>query len=838
MPDPRSVSCRLFFILVFWLAFGTTAVADPGPVYLHIPAGEAPVSLRLLSEKTGMGIMFSDAHLGKIRTCPVQGVYTPIRALEIMLEGTGLTYNATSSRTVAVTKGTDTGIPAPAAIPESKKTRPATQTGNTPVAANKTPQDVTLPPMVVTTSTGAAKARLQHVPGSASVLSGSSPVMIAATSFQDLGLWVPNAEFTNFRGYPMGFIRGVGNHVPDFYGGDSNVAYYLDGVFLENGFGADMSLFDVERVEVLRGPQGTAYGSSTAGGAVNIITCDPGDEPEFGASLSYGSYNKQRLDAVMSGPVVKDKVKARLALSHSQQDGWLNNLGAAQDAEDTDFTGIRGKATLTPTGRIEVRLKADYYETDTAGPGYKLISDQGSLSTDYGALTPSGFYEFATDANAHDETRAAGFSAAVDAHLSKDLLLQSITGYQTFKRDFAFDHDGTQLDLLVNNEFIEVTQISQQIRLKGVTGPWTWVTGLFFNAQDASADQIQNCSGIYFNLPGQTFVIQGQSHVDARTWAAFANTRFAVTDRLNLEAGLRYNRDMKTARSDPEATPGTITLSSVDGKSELDTLLPKFGIDFQLADDVLLYATTSHSSRMGYLQFSNSGFNRNPSLEPENIWSYEIGTKTQWFGHRLLANLACFYIDYDNMQIDANTGSATVSDNAPKAQIKGIELELQARPLKPLSLYATVSYLDSKFTEYDHAANLLYNSATPGVSETVSVTGNTLPFSPKWKLSFGAQYLVSLDRYGFVTLAGNVTWKDKFYFDQYQSESISQNAYAMANALIRYETGDGKWAVDLYGKNLTAEKYCTYKFMELDASNIVASMGSPRMIGVSMSYRF
>ncbi|WP_321491462.1 TonB-dependent receptor [uncultured Desulfobacter sp.] len=840
MPAHHAVTRCVVFIIVFLFLAGNTAFAGSAPVasYISIPAKEVPKSLRELSEITGMGIMFSEQIVGKTMTRPVQGVYTPIRALEIMLEGTGLTFKSTSSRTVAVTKKSDNGNTTPKGLsPNPAQNEPATRSETTPASNTPQPKEYTLPPLVVT-STEAAQARLQNTSGSASVLSGDSLGMSTTTAIQDLGLWVPNAEFSQFRGYPMGFIRGVGAQLPDFYGADSNVAYYLDGIYIENGFGMDMALFDVQRIEVLRGPQGTVSGSSAGGGAVNIVTCSPTDEPEYLVGLEYGSYNKQRLDAVVSGPVVKDKIKSRLAVTHTQQDGWLSNQGPGQDAEDQDFTGVRAKVTLTPSDRMEVRLTGNYYETDTTGPGYKLISDQGSLATDYGAKVPSGFYDFATDAAANDDSSALGFSAVINARLSDTITLNSITGYQKFKRDLTFDHDASQLDFLVNDESIEVSQRSQQIQLYGVQGPWTWMTGLFFNSQKASDYLIQKLDGIYFDMPGQTFVFQGPFDVETQTFAAYANTRYAVTKRLGLEAGLRWNNDTKKASACPEADPGTITLSSFDEEKKLQRFLPKFAVDYRVAPDALWYATVARSSRLGYLQFSNTLYGQDPGLDPQDIWSYESGLKTQWFDHRLMANLAVFYIDYKNLQIDTSTGSAILSGNAPKAEVKGVELEIRARPLPRLSLFAAASYLDSEFTDYGNAVNPLYTSSSSGVSGTISTTGNRLPFTPKFKFCFGTQYIIALSQWGFVALAGNVTWRDKFYFDHYQSEATSQDAYTIVNAQIRYETRDGRWAADLYGKNLTNEKYYTYKFMELDSTNIVASMGAPRMFGVRLTYRF
>ena len=286
---------------------------------------------------------------------------------------------------------------------------------------------------VVTTATKTGETRLQETPIAISALSAETLKSTGITGMRDLTQWVPNAEFPNFRGEPQAFIRGVGNLMSGFYGGESNVAYYLDGAYLEGGYGANTDFIDIERIEILRGPQGTLYGRGANGGAINIITQPPTDELHLSTSLEYGSYDKTRLDATISGPVLKDKIKGRLSVSHNQQDGYLENLGKGSDAEDNNYTGVRGKLDFTASDLVDIRLSGDYYSTDNNGPGYKVITSNGLTST-LGASYAGGFYDYYSEVDAYDKMDIGGVSATINARLPRNMQLKSITTYRDMKK--------------------------------------------------------------------------------------------------------------------------------------------------------------------------------------------------------------------------------------------------------------------------------------------------------------------------------------------------------------------------------------------------------------------
>ena len=378
--------------------------------------------------------------------------------------------------------------------------------------------------------------------------------------------------------------------------------------------------------------------------------------------------------------------------------------------------------------------------------------------------------------------------------------------------------------------------MTEEMQFQAAWGSWQWVTGVFLHKQTSKYTEfLQSLPAYIAGGPmGETWSYDGPCTFETESYAGFANLRYAATDRLNLEAGIRYSKDKKSIETAFIADYGSMGTSLISARdnAEFDSVTPKFGIDYRLTDNALFYATAARGFRPGHFDMNNLllGLTPDPRIEPEYTWSYETGIKTDWFDNRLRANATVFYVDYTDMQVSSMINGYSVSTNASEAAIKGVELELLARPLPPVTLNATLSYLDSRYENF--LAIDPYDSTS-----TVDVSGNPLAYAPKWKLSFGAQYVFEL-KPGFLTFRGDMSWKDKVYFNQYQLAATSQDAYAVFNALIRFETTDGNWAFDLYGKNLTGEKYYSNLQFGLDTSDLVALVGEPMTLGAKLTYKF
>jgi iron complex outermembrane receptor protein len=246
----------------------------------------------------------------------------------------------------------------------------------------------------------------------------------------------------------------------------------------------------------------------------------------------------------------------------------------------------------------------------------------------------------------------------------------------------------------------------------------------------------------------------------------------------------------------------------------------------------MLYASASRGYKPGGFAFPVIDPTINKFLNPEYIWNYETGLKTEWLDKRLRVNAALFYSQYRDLQVFAVVNGVGQQSNAAEASIKGVELEAQARPIKPLTLNASVSYL--------HAVYDKFISVVPGsFPETPQdVSGNRLAYAPTWKVALGAQYEITLGKRGFLTLRGDVSWKDKVYFDQYQRDEMSQSSYTIVNALARLETPKRQWGLEFYGKNLFAEKYYTSALATFEPRDFAFMQGDPFLFGTRLTFKY
>ncbi|MBW2368644.1 MAG: TonB-dependent receptor, partial [Deltaproteobacteria bacterium] len=513
-----------------------------------------------------MSLIYKLEDLKKISSHTLTGHYPAIEALSILLEDTGLVYEKTTKNTIAIRKDhhqaqVEPQPKADASKAENKKSEPLSadsQVNNTDTAVQSgkpskkqarqgesEPSDDFMLEEVVVTASKMGETKLQETPIAISSLSFENLKNSGTYRMDQLGHWVPNAEFSSPVGYPQAFIRGIGNTQIGTLMGDANVAFYVDGVYLEGGFGVNADFMDIERIEILRGPQGTLYGRAANGGAVNIITKPPADELEITLSAEYGKYDKRRLEGTISGPIYENKLKARLAFADSNRDAYMKNI-SGKDPEQEDFTAFRGKLTFTPNDLIDIDLAADYYKSDTNGPGYKMISDQGVFGAVFGFVLAPGFYTTQTAIDPKDEREVWGTSAKIHIQLPREMSLTSLTSYRKFEDEIHYDRDGTDVILVEDEGFSEIEQFSEELHLQAQWNQWKWIAGAIFYVQETNLDYTQFVNGMLFGLsPDFTLSTTNIDSLETTAYALFSNVRYAVNDRLGLEAGIRYSVEEK-----------------------------------------------------------------------------------------------------------------------------------------------------------------------------------------------------------------------------------------------------------------------------------------------------
>jgi len=831
----------MFVFLCIILMLSAKGYAENKWISFDIPSQNVNQALDSYVEHTNLSLVYSLEDLGEISSKKVSGQFSPVRALEIMLNGTGLVFTQTDNTTISIKK--NHAIKSVDKQPEIGTTS-TSQKNPTPVstvsagaevdksappqegAAEKkaVPEDYVLEEIVVT-ATKTGETELQKTALAITAFSEENLRDSGVFMLQELGTFAPNVEFTHNTGTTVqGYIRGVGNPRFGISGGETNVAYYIDGVYLLRGQGILHEFFDLERVEVLRGPQGTLWGRNANGGAVNFITKRPSDQLEIKASAEFGNFSKRRFDATVSGPIVEDKVKVRLTLSDTESDGILKNITpTGNDPRSQDVTSMRASIEFMPSESINLRLSGDYSDSSNNGGAWKSRNSQGFS----GLTVPQDFFEVNMDFPGNSEAENWGVAGFLDINLPRGMVLRSITAYRENKTSLMYEIDGSDNPAAASQVGGpgSTDQFQQEIQLNANWDRWKWILGGFYFHQESISDS----AGAL--LPGGIYTYINNREEETDSYALFGDVRYAITDKMSANAGLRFSFDDKRLNAFTFAQYfGFIIVppSFSEFSEKYEEWLPKFGVDYQFSDDLMAYVSIAKGYRPGGLEPAN--ITVDPFIDAEFVWNYELGFKSEWFDNRLRANVALFYSDYQDMEVLYVVDSIGQTDNAAEAALKGVELEFLARPLKALTLNGAVSYLDATYEEF--------MTVVRGLTVPLDVSGNRLPYTPKWTFALGAQYVFTLGNFGFLTVRGDVSWKDQIYFDQYNEELFSQESYTLVNGLVRFETVDGRWSAELYATNLFEEEYMTYGQPSLNIGDVLNAPGNPRLYGFRLAFNY
>ena len=683
---------------------------------------------------------------------------------------------------------------------------------------------------------------LQEVPIAITAFDGEWLEKSVLFQPEDIAHYTPGLRFTRNATLGQPYIRGVGN---DFFsaGSDAGVAVHVDGVYRTRASASLAEFYDLERVEVLKGPQGTLYGRNATGGAINIISKMPTDEFAFEGRALYGNYDRIRVTGAVSGPIVENTLKGRVSfVRHNQGSGYAKNIfngpssfpgvSLNKDLEASDNWGVRGILQFQPIEDLEFILRAEYTKDDRKPEAVKVSGNAIGLLL--GGTHPSERDRVSHDFPFLVDLEAYGVSLEANWDLG-NVTLTSLSSYYDVEDFVPFEVDKTDL-LAFQDLFYEKSEtFTQELRLtsSGDTR-LEWITGLYFLSEEA---QMQiNLSIPVFGVPGIAFWGDG----DTTAWAGFAQATYAVTDKLNFTAGIRYSDEKKEHFHQTIVGPdflaaregrGFVVLALPDEES-WDAWTPKFGIDYFVNEDVMLYATVTRG-------FKSGGFNSGspqPPFEPEFLWNYEIGAKTTLFDGRLRANVAAFYYDYTDMQVQSYDPAVitTVMTNADKAEVKGVELELIVVPVEGVQFNAGLAYLDAKITE------LVAIDPNEVALGPLDLSGNRLTRAPEFTASLGLQYTHALaiggDNWGSLTWRGEFQHESETEFDIFNTPTIQDDGFSLWNAYLTWESPDSRWSFSVYGKNLSDTLYQVLAVRSDGLFGNAISFGPPRTYGVQIAY--
>lgn len=718
------------------------------------------------------------------------------------------------------------------------------QQAGTPAAAPS--EDQGLQDIVVTAQRRAEA--VQSTPLAITALGGSDLEDRRITTVEGLNTLVPNMNFARYAGVAQVAIRGVAFDVIN-PGAEGRAAIYNDGVYVSRPSAALANFFDVERVEVLRGPQGTLYGRNATAGAVNIISRDPTPEVEGYGRLTIGNYGHVQVDAAVGGPL-SETVSARLAVQTIDHSGFGKNVSFRQDVDNEHTRAVRAKILFQPSDDFNFKLTGEYNNRDDASAGRHNIGD-GRGRPD---VTPRGIALGGTfAANPRDiagypigyRRDIYGLSGEANWDVGSAVTLTSVTGYRNTHVRIASNTDSTTKLLSPQQIDEKAWQVSQEIRanidlerVKLIVGGYYFhekIDGFTFTQLDGAATR-PGPPGFQLGTPGVLIYgadFGGRLKTDA--YAAFGQADIDITDQLTLVLGARYSHerkiideynvvDLTTIYTGVRRTDYPRSLKS----ASFNSFDPKITLNFKPSDGILIYATFSQGFKSG--GFALGGML--PAFKPEKLKDYEVGVKADLLDRRLRVNLAGFYYDYKNLQVTKVNGTLVTTENAANATIKGIEAEIRAVPVEGFNLGVNVSYLDARFDEFFTA-----EPARPALG-VQSLAGNRISQSPRYIVSGDFAYEWNVGE-GNMFVRGDVTWKDRIYFSPFNRPEVSQAPYAIANASIGYKSDKG-WEVSAYVRNLTDKLYRTSTTVGnvFGGFSLGGQYGDPRTYGVTFGYNF
>ncbi|MCC7248661.1 MAG: TonB-dependent receptor [Lysobacter sp.] len=609
---------------------------------------------------------------------------------------------------------------------------------------------------------------------------------------------------------------------------DPSVAFHVDGVYMSRPTGATGTFYDLDRVEILRGPQGTLYGRNSTGGTINVITARPRYRFEGSADTSYGNYDAIQLQGMLNIPIVDDKIAFRIAAIHSKHDGYARStVPGTPSLDDQNDQAVRATLLVEPSDNLQIILGGDYQKQGDAGLAGGGLNDPPRRVT----LNTVGFLR----------NELYGGRAEVTWSLPTFDVV-SLSALRHDSQNWLRDGDGTVTGTRSNRLFHEIDQFSQEVRFVSTnSGPLKWIVGGFYLRESNDGGAIA-----YTNLALTTGTEQTRPGRINRSRSIFGQFDYTLFDRLTLTAGGRQTWDDKRAPNGIDAnfnatgyiTPNTYVVPApFEGKKFTYRLGSKYDIDARNN----VYFNISRGYKAG-------GFNSRPEIRPtylpETLTAYEIGTKNRFADNTIQLNLSGFYYDYTDFQVnaavfDANNVPFSLISNAGAATVKGVELEGVFQPIPALRIDGSVGYLSTRFTSLREA----YDS----ISRTlVDVTGNRLPRAPEFTWRLTARYDAPL---GSGKLSPNVSIQGQSsqFFTEFNDRVIVAGAttvttyvpfreggWAMANANLRYEAAGARWYVEAFGQNLFDKTVLVNA--GLGAGNL--TYAPPRIYGVRAGAKF
>lgn len=687
--------------------------------------------------------------------------------------------------------------------------------------------------------------QLKDVPIAVSALSAARLEATGASDITALQQQTPNATVQIARGSNstlISFIRGVGQQDP-LWGFEPGVGLYIDDVYVARPQGAVLDIFDVNRIEVLRGPQGTLYGRNTIGGAIKYVTKPLGSDPEFMARAQFGSYNEQNY--LVSGVMpLSSTFSVGGAYASYSHDGYGTNLTTGQEHYNKDVDAYRFSAEWNPTDQFSLRLAYDRVDDHSAPRhGHREVN-----STVGGYTPPANVYDTQAGITGLQEVDTSGLSVTGEYRVNDMLTLKSISAYRMGYTDTVIDFDETPAPTLDVPAIYGDHQFTQEFQALFSGSNWSGVAGVYY--LDATS------KGAFDTLAGNLgLAIGAAGYVKTLSYSAYADFSYDFSDRLHASIGGRYTSDDKdafvfrafylgaTRTGLTHGTPRPIFVTRTDyhASDTFEKFTPRISVSYDITPELTGYASISQGFKSGGWDMRGDAAlvpSTVNGYQPEVLTNYELGLKGSAMDHRLSFSSAVFYEAYKDQQITTQqvatlpaVGVASVVDNAGASTIYGAEFEGSARLMDGLTANLAVGYLHNEFDQF-----ITRISGSP-----VDISSTKQPQnSPDWTGFFGLTWTGDVAG-GTLAVTPSISYRSDYHLFDAPDPVLDQKAYSLVDLAASWTDASGHYQVSLTGKNLTDERYKVggYNFAGATFNNSIdAFYGPPRTVQVGLTYRY
>ena len=716
--------------------------------------------------------------------------------------------------------------------------------------------DSSLDEIVVTATR--RSAALIDTPASISAIGSDALKPGGVQDISDLAQEVPNMSVGNQFGVNRTFIRGIGLTSIDL-GADGAVAFLQNGAQIPLPAEQLAGFYDLDRVEVLRGPQGTLYGRSATAGVVDMITKKPTDDVEGYANVTFGNYADKLFEGAIGGPIT-DIISARIAANIEKRDGFGHNLFTGTQIDDRDAQAVRASIRIKPQDKLVIDLIADYsHENDndyafhyfgpttTTNAGLPAVALFGA-STIFnccGTSTPD-LRNIWSSVDPTNKRHGLGGTAIVD-YSPDDWDFKSITAYRNYNRFNADDLAVSNADIYGRNNYEETSQsYSQDFTVSKNAIGIEWLAGLNYFHERRFGSVYVPTTGLGVTLTGGdcTPLVAGaptacnsqdsgeylqEGAVVSNAWGIFLQGTKVFDEYWSLTLGGRFSHEERSGTGSFIFTAEGANINT-DQSADWNAFTPKLLLEYHVNPDLLLYGSINRGFKSGVINIGSE----NPVINPEYVWAYETGLKLKALDNRLEFTTAAFFYDYKDLQVGfVNQQSVVETVNAASAHNYGLETELVAKLIPHLQINLAATYLSAKYTSFT-------NSYYGDNFAPVNVSGNYLDNAPPYTARLGLTYDVPLGTAGQLLFRAEDAYQGRVYFTEFNNSDATQPGYGMINASAGWESADKHWTTTAWVRN-AGDKFAIANDIisaPLYANVRVGTLMPPRTYGVTFGYQF